>query len=66
MLDVGQHTAKHGIKCECLQVRRGDVVARQDGLLEGDDLIKTAVRVEASLDVRKRVDRTVGTSTTTP
>ena len=37
-------------------------MARQDGLLEGDDLIKTAVSVEASLDVRERVDRTVGTS----
>ena len=39
-------------------------MAREDGLLEGNDLVETAIGVEGSLDVGERVDRTVGTSTT--
>ena len=39
-------------------------MARENGLLEGNDLVETAVGVEASLDVREGVDRTVGTSAT--
>ena len=38
-------------------------MARENGLLEGNDLVETAVGVEGGLDVGEGVDRTVGTST---
>ena len=39
-------------------------MASEYGLLEGNDLVETAVGVEGSLDVGEGVDRTVGTFTT--
>ena len=47
-----------------VQVGGRDVVAGNDWLLEGDDLVETTVGVEAGLDVGEDGDRTIGTSTT--
>ena len=41
------------------QVSGGDVVPRNERLLEVNDFIKTNVRVEVSLDVVEKHDRTV-------
>ena len=52
------------MKCKDVQVSRGDGVAREDGLLEGNDVVRTAVRVEAGLDVGEGHDGAVGTAAT--
>ena len=46
------------------EVAGGDVVPREDGLLDGDSLVKTDVRVELGLDVGEGVDRAISTATT--
>ena len=49
---------------QILQVSGRDVVARDDGLLELNDVVDTSVRVEVGLDLVEEDDRSVGASTT--
>ena len=47
-----------------LQVGGRDIVAGDDGPLEGDDIVETTVSVEASLEFGEECDGTIGSSTT--
>ena len=46
----------------CLQVGRGDVVAGNDRLHQGDDLVKTAIGVEVRLNAVEKNDGAVSTT----